>query len=79
MRVVSAAGIMEIGRSLERLRSTLEHAVLREALENIVANARLVPDPQMQGLTDTYAVPLDDIENARKALAKATPSSETEK
>lgn len=44
---------------------------LLEALSNILANARLIPDPSMQGATDVYAVPLDDIEAAVAVLAKA--------
>ena len=35
-----------------------------DLLEVIVANAVVVPDPRMQGSTDCYAVPLDDIEAA---------------
>lgn len=32
-----------------------------EVLAVIVANAVMIPDPSMQGSTDCYAVPLDDI------------------
>lgn len=42
-----------------------------ELLAVIVANAVLIPDPRMAGATDCYAVPLDDIEAAKTALAKA--------
>lgn len=41
---------------------------MTEALSIIVANAVLIPDPQMKGFTDTFAVPLDDIESARAVL-----------
>jgi hypothetical protein len=43
---------------------------LLAALRNIVANSRLIPDPAMGGTTDTYSVPLDDIEAARAAIAR---------
>ena len=39
------------------------------ALAIIIGNARLVPDPAMDGATDCYAVPLDDIDAARKLVA----------
>jgi hypothetical protein len=42
-----------------------------DLLSIIVTNAVLVPDPQMRGTTDTYAVPLDDIEAARTLLREA--------
>lgn len=42
---------------------------LRDALECIVHNAVEIPDPRMDGTTDCYAVPLDDIGAARAALA----------
>ena len=47
-----------------------ENARLREALENIVANARLQADARMDGTTDIWAVPLDDIVAARAALVQ---------
>lgn len=47
------------------------HAALRTALENIVANAVIQPDASMAGTTDCYAVPLDDIEAARRALEES--------
>ena len=43
-----------------------------EALCNIVANARIIPDPAMGGATDTYSVPLDDIEAAREIVRKVS-------
>ena len=42
---------------------------LRAALKVIVANAEIIPDPHMSGATDIYAVPIDDIDNARASLA----------
>jgi len=48
---------------------------LLEALENIVNNATLAPDEAMQFTTDCYRVPLDDIEEARAAIAKARGQS----
>lgn len=47
------------------------NAELLTALDNIAANAKIIPDPAMEGTTDTYSVPLDDIETARAVLAKA--------
>ena len=34
---------------------------LVDILRNIVANSRLTPDPAMNGETDCYTVPCDDI------------------
>lgn len=34
----------------------------------ILANATVIPDPAMKGSTDTYSVPLDDIDNLREIL-----------
>lgn len=48
------------------------HADLLAALDILIANARLIPDPGMAGATDCYAVPMDDIEAARAAIARAT-------
>lgn len=50
--------------------STAETTAL-EMLRIIVANAQIIPDPQMNGATDTYSVPLDDIEAARSLIARA--------
>lgn len=41
------------------------HLEAKRVLEIIIANACLIPDPTMNGVTDTYSVPLDDIEAAR--------------
>jgi hypothetical protein len=41
-------------------------------LDIIVTNARMIPDPAMQGATDIYAVPLDDIDNAEELLKKGS-------
>jgi hypothetical protein len=35
---------------------------LSQKLTNIMLNAVLIPDPRMNGMTDCYAVPLDDVE-----------------
>lgn len=43
---------------------------LQEVLSVIVANAEVIRDPRMNGATDCYAVPLDDIEAAKELLAK---------
>ena len=37
-------------------------AALRETLDRIRANAEVVPDPRMEGATDVYAIPLDDLD-----------------
>jgi hypothetical protein len=42
-----------------------------EALATLIANAELIGDPRMYSTADCYAVPLDDIEAARAALAAA--------
>ena len=47
-----------------------ENKQLRELLSIICTNAVLIPDPRMDGATDTYSVPLDDIEAAYAALGK---------
>lgn len=47
------------------------NAEMLEALETIVANAEIQPDAKMSGLTDVYAVPTDDIDDARAALTRA--------
>ncbi len=47
-----------------------ENRKLRDALSNIVANAQIQPDASMGGMTDVYAVPLDDIDEARSALGQ---------
>ena len=41
---------------------------LLKLLSTIVLNAKLQPDAGMNGSTDCYAVPLEDIEAARDAL-----------
>ena len=41
---------------------------LCEALACICLNAKLQPDAAMDGATDCYAVPLDDIQNGRAVL-----------
>jgi hypothetical protein len=44
---------------------------LEELLSNIVLNAILTPDPSMGGAIDCYMVPIDDIEDARRAVTRA--------
>ena len=46
------------------------HEDLVRALQIVCANASLMPDPKMQGTTDCYGVPLDDIDEARALLAQ---------
>jgi hypothetical protein len=43
---------------------------LEELLSNIVLNAILTPDPSMGGAMDGYMVPIDDIEDARRAITR---------
>jgi len=51
-----------------------EYVKLYEVLSIIVTNAQMIPDPRMEGATDTYAVPLDDILAAQKLL-DASPTT----
>lgn len=44
---------------------------LVDILGVIVANAKMVPDMTMNGTTDTYVVPIDDIEKAQDVLGTA--------
>lgn len=44
---------------------------LRDALADLVANAVRIPDPTMNGSTDCYRVPMDDIFAAHRALRLA--------
>ena len=44
---------------------------LLEALSVIVLNAVIGPDAKMNGTTDCYHVPIDDIDNARALLKSA--------
>jgi hypothetical protein len=69
----------EIGRGLVRLADHMapadqqgaaaETEPLQAALATIVANAKFQPDASTGGATDCYAVPLDDIDSARKLIA----------
>lgn len=47
-----------------------ENERLRTALAIISMNALLAPDPHMGGATDSYIVPIEDIEAARAALGE---------
>ena len=47
-----------------------ERDKLRGALEIIVSNATMIDDPTMEGITDCFRVPLEDIEiHAHGALS----------
>lgn len=48
-----------------------ERDALLAALEVLLVNADVGPDPRMDGMTDCYLVPLDDIDAARQAIAAA--------
>lgn len=50
--------------------SETKASAMIELLTIIVANAKMIPDPSMQGATDIYAVPLGDIEAAKFLLTK---------
>jgi hypothetical protein len=41
-----------------------------DILRIIVANAVVISDPRMQGATDCYSIPLDDIEAAQALLER---------
>lgn len=43
---------------------------LIELCHILVFNAEIGPDPKMQGYTDAYIVPIDDIDNLRVILNK---------
>ena len=60
-----------IGAGCQTCHSTGEIFTAPELLEIIVANARLVPDPSMEGTTDCYHVPVDDIDAAGEWLKDA--------
>lgn len=45
---------------------------LLRAIDIVVQNASLIPDPKMEGLTDCYRVPLEDIDTLRALIAKVT-------
>jgi len=44
---------------------------LLEALREIIAHATIIQDPAMVDGTDTYSVPLRDIDDGRRAIARA--------
>ncbi len=65
--VIAVCGALECAETeLASLRADRDR--LRGALEPVVLNAELAPDPRMSGATDCYLVSLDDIEAARLAL-----------
>jgi len=41
-----------------------------DVIDHIIANAEMAPDPRMQGMTDCFLVPLDDINNLKLAKSK---------
>ena len=49
-----------------------DNARLREALQIIVTNAHLIPDPEMDGMTDVYGITLDDFAFAEEAISPKT-------
>lgn len=53
---------------LRDLASRLRLAV--EAAGIVVANSKMIPDPDMKGATDCYSVPLDDVVGLRETLRK---------
>jgi len=57
---------------------SLEYYKMRRLLQNIVANAEEIPDPRMNGVADCYSVPLDDIDDASKFLAKTNRQIKTQ-
>lgn len=48
---------------------------IERAISCVVANAEIAPDPRMEGATDCYLVPLEDID----ALRNATPADSAER
>lgn len=60
-------------REIEQLKAriiSLRNALdlSKDAIKNVTLNAKIVPDQTMGGLTDIYAVPLDDIESLNEIL-----------
>jgi hypothetical protein len=49
---------------------TKEWLELYHAVNTLLINAEVIPDPKMKGLTDTYSVPLDDIETLETVMEK---------
>jgi hypothetical protein len=62
--VKTADAVEILGKAYARIEK------LEELLSNIVLNAILTPDPSMGGAMDGYMVPIDDIEDARRAITK---------
>lgn len=69
-RLIAAAP--DTAAERDRLKELNEE--LLAVLDNIVANAKLISDPAMEGATDTYSVPLDDIDNARALIERIIKS-----
>jgi len=57
---------------------SLEYYEMRRLLQNIVGSAEEIPDPRMAHICDCYSVPLDDIDNAVKFLAKTNRQAEVQ-
>ena len=68
--VVAARGI-----TIKLAEAMQDASDLNEILSVICANAVPQPDANMGGLTDIYAVPLDDIAKAREILRKISQSN----
>lgn len=66
-------------RQSQRASMEGEIAEYREALSIIVMNAALIPDPATGESTDCYAVPIDDIEEAMRALNRKPPEPQGER
>lgn len=64
--VSSLPSLLDAAASLPAARERIWE--LEDLAAIIIANACLIPDPAMAGATDTYSVPLDDIEALRTLL-----------
>lgn len=68
-RAEKAARVINVpGTSRDIARETFPTELV-EASGNTALNAELSPDPRMDGATDVYLVPAEDIEALRAALA----------
>jgi len=73
-KAVTIDSIVEYARRAEEYRAQRDE--LLELLSIITLNAVIHPDARMNGSTDCYAVPLDDIEAARAAVVAILKSKE---
>jgi len=69
-KTCGGSGHAGIGAGCQTCHSTGEVASAAELLGVIVANAVIGPDATMQGSTDCYHVPVDDIDLAREWLTE---------